>query len=247
MSAVCQVLVAARFQPAVESLQCGAGFAFEGRLTGSATWMADVAGAEADELLLGKVIDLDAHDAAASEASLALLDAASVPPASPDATPEASDPPEPARSALAQISCDDLESHEWDMHPFDFMNILVQAEAVAGVLRSALAGAAELAAGAARLGEPPACDNLLRLLCALKTNCHAITALTGDDDGEPAAGQGRGDSRLHVNAIGEARARRPSDTVHVVCQRRVGVGIYPRAAMMNHSCEPNCIVRFTGR
>ena len=235
----------------VEALQSDAGFGFEGRLSGAGTWLPGCA-SEMDEVVLGKVVDLAALEAAAVSSDNAAMHVA--PPMHDPSVPVphdsgASESAVSRGSALAQITCEDLESHEWDMHPFDFMNLLMQAQAVAGVLESALPGAAELGRSVASFEEAPQSAHLLRLLCASKTNCHAITALTGDDDvgdGGGASAGGKG-SRLDINAIGETSNRGAPGAVHVVRQRRVGVGIYPRAAMMNHSCEPNCLVRFTGR
>ncbi|KAF0686632.1 Aste57867_21579 [Aphanomyces stellatus] len=65
---------------------------------------------------------------------------------------------------------------------------------------------------------------LFLAMCQLPTNVLAITTTTVDDGSV------------------DAKSRATDDVV----QRRVGVGVYPATAMINHSCVPNSFVRFDG-
>ena len=75
---------------------------------------------------------------------------------------------------------------------------------------------------------------LLRHVCQLVANAHAITGVQRTDVGPT-------DSTDHVNNEG-GRTRTAVDVSHQV---RLATAIYPTASLMNHSCDPSIISRYT--
>ena len=258
---VAQICVPHACSDLIDALTTACGFIFEGRLSQSATWYTGttVGGAstpDQDEVILAKVLPScpsEQADAAPSAGTVAsddgckpeqvLLDGAAL---TNDAAPSETAGAGEVWSALNTVACEDLENHVQDMHPFDYLNVYAQAAAV-----TKLMACINDEATATDDADPlPTCAELALLMCALRTNCHAITAIVPDAAWEAASDGDRAapHRRLHVNAIGGVTKRIASaGVVEVVQQRRVGVALYLRASMVNHSCEPNCIVRFDGR
>ena len=57
-----------------------------------------------------------------------------------------------------------------------------------------------------------------------------------------------GVATTYAHGIQQVRQQRDEDKVmSTVQQRAIGLGLYATASFMNHSCLPNCMVRFQGR
>lgn len=175
---------------------------------------------------------------------------------------------------LQGVAVRDLECRLRAFHPFDYLNIVLQATAVARLLERPLDGTSEHRMVSSSHHPAVEVASLVQVLCALKTNCHAITAMLSDEEWSAAAPSSPRSAlpsssaekkdpshgpRLLVNAIHGAPAIPPRasqtrraprshvrSVVDDVSQRRVGVAVFPSAAMVNHSCRPNAVVRFQG-
>ena len=134
----------------------------------------------------------------------------------------------------AHEACGALESHAERLEPARLSRLRLQAR-----LAWRSVGAALEARGQ---GEAA----LLRLLCQAETNTFAISALLPLSDaaeGAQAAAEGGPTAAAEAK---EAQEAAPSAACRVAAAR-VGEGIFPFAAMLNHACEPNTALVFRGR